>query len=128
MKIILDTNFLIGMMKHKVADQLKELNGKLILPETVEKELSKSSLGGKEKELGAAALSLVEKWKISKTKSEKDMQNVDDSIVNLVKKYKSGDSAGEVYVATLDKELASRVKEAGGKILSISRGKFVRKL
>lgn len=121
MIIVLDTNFLIYMIKHRIADQVKELGGKIVVPSSVVAELRKPTLGVKAKAFGAAALELIKVWNVKII--ETDVWNVDKSVIEIAKKLKKGSNA--VYVATADKKLIDELSKAGIKNISLKRGKIV---
>jgi rRNA-processing protein FCF1 len=121
MILIVDTNFMITVVKHKIADQIKGLGGQICMPETVEKELSKPSLAPDAKRNAAAALILLEKWGVKVIASK--IKNVDNSIVGVAVDFK--DRGEEVYVATLDEELKGKIASYGIKTVGIKRQKIV---
>lgn len=123
MIIILDTNFLIYLVKHKMADQIKSLGGDLVVPETVENELKKPSFGPEDKNYASAALQLIKLWKASIVPAS--LKNVDKSIIELAKEFR--DSGEEVYVATMDAELRDKLSAEKVRLLSIKRGKILTK-
>ena len=120
MVVILDTNFLIYLIKHRLADEARAL-GRLVVPESVVKELKKPSLGGEASKHASAALELIGKWGLEVMAV--DEKNVDDSIVGLAEKLKKTEK--EVLVATSDEELASRLGAKGIKTIGIKRGKTI---
>ena len=123
MIILLDTNFLITAIKHKIADQIRGLGSRIAVPETVIRELNKTSLNVMAKKNAAAALILLEKWgtEILPTK----IRNVDDSILAVAQEIK--ERGEEVYIATLDEELKGRIYKKGLKTIGIKREKIVEK-
>lgn len=123
MIFIVDTNFMITAVKHKIADQIRGLGGQICLPETVERELSKPSLAPDAKRNGAAALELLSKWDAKIIASR--VKNVDDSIIAMALDFK--ERGEEVYVATLDEELKGRLVAKGIKTAGIKRQKIVEK-
>lgn len=120
MAIILDTNFVIYLIKHKIADQAREL-GRLVLPSTVEEELKKPTLGSDERRYASAALELLDSWKVEKIPAEG--RSVDDSVLNLAKGLKK--EGKEILVATLDAGLARKLGKEGIRTVGIKRGKIV---
>ena len=121
MIIVLDTNFLIYMIKHRIADQVKDLGGKIVVPSSVVAELRKPTLNVKARAFGAAALELIKVWGVRVI--ETDVWNVDKSVIEVAKKLKKSDKV--VYVATADKRLIDELSEAGIKNISLKRGKIV---
>jgi len=122
MAIIIDTNFVIYLIKHKIADQAREM-GRLVLPSTVEEELKKPTLGSDERRYASAALALLDSWKVEIVPAEG--RSVDDSILNLAKSLKK--EGKDVQVATLDEALISRLNKIGIRTVGIKRGKLVSK-
>jgi rRNA-processing protein FCF1 len=121
MIIILDTNFLIYLIKHRLAEQFKEIGGEPVLLSSVEKELKKPTFGAKERAFGAAALELSKVWGIKALAAK--LENVDDSIVEAAKELKR--RGKDVQVATVDAGLIRRLKNEGISAIVIKRGKIV---
>ena len=122
MIIILDTNFLISVVKHRIADKIKEFGGKIVVPETVEKELSKP-LGKEASKNASVAIEMIHKWKASIYPAKS--KDVDKSVLETAKELKG--SGDEVYVATMDEKLQGELKKEGLGIISIKRGKILSK-
>lgn len=123
MIIILDTNFLISIVKDRIADQLKAFRGDLVMTEAVEKELKKPSLGRDASREASAGLELAYKWKVTIYPTNEN--NVDSSIIELAKELKEADN--EIYVATLDNELKGRLKKIKIGTISLRRNKIIAK-
>ena len=123
MIIILDTNFLVTAIRHRIADQIRGLGSRIAVPETVLKELGKPSLVLEAKKNAAAALILIEKWGVEILPTK--IKNVDDSIIAVAEEMKR--SGEEVYIATLYEELKARIREKGLKTVGIKRMKIVEK-
>ncbi len=123
MIIILDTNFLIYLVKHRIADKLKDFGGSLVVPETVEKELEKPSFGPEDRAFASAALELLRKWKVSVVPTE--LKNTDKSLLELAKEFK--EAGEEIYVATMDGELSFKLKRLGAGLIKVKRGKILSK-
>jgi len=123
MIIVLDTNFLIYMIKHRIADQLKEFRAELVIPSTVKQELKKTTLGTKEKAFAGAALELIEIWRVKIIESK--VKDVDQSIIEVAKILKK--KKKDVYVATMDKALIDELLGYEIKNISVKRGKILSK-
>ncbi|MFC1686117.1 PIN domain-containing protein [Nanoarchaeota archaeon] len=121
MIIVLDTNFLIYMIKQRVADQLKDLGGKIIVPSTVKKELQKPSLGIKERAFASAALELLKVWDVEVMQT--DVRDVDKSIIDVAERLKTREKA--IYVATSDKKLVNKLSSLGIRNICLKGGKVV---
>lgn len=121
MIIVLDTNFLIYMIKHRVADQIKDLGGKIVVPSSVVAELEKSTLSVKAKAFGAAALELIKVWGVKII--ETNVVNVDKSVVEIAKNLKKSNKV--VYVATADRRLIDELSGLGIKNIGLKRGKIL---
>ena len=121
MIIVLDTNFLIYIVKQRIADQLKELRAELVVPNTVIKELQKPSLGIKERAFASAALELIKVWNVRVIDS--DIRDVDKSIIDIASNLKAHDE--KVYVASLDRKLAEALLTKKVGQVGIKRGKII---
>ena len=121
MIIVLDTNFLIYLVKHRIADKIKDFGAKLVVPETVEKELSKPSFGPEEKKFAAAALELIKIWKAIIMPAK--LKNVDKSIIGVASELK--ELGEEVKVATMDEELRGKLRASGIGLITLKRGKIL---
>lgn len=121
MIIVLDTNFLIYMIKHRIADQIKEFRAKLVITSTVKKELQKPTLKVKEKAYAAAALELIDIWKVQVIESK--IKDVDKSIIDTAKNLKEKDN--NIYVATADKKLVDKLTLLRIKNIAIKRGSLI---
>ena len=130
MAVILDTNFLLYVVKNKIdfvreIDKLCDFSYDLIIPKQVLDELHSISKGkdNKRKDKVAAELALQILGKIAEKDGilviEAKGKNADDAIVNIVKKNHNK----EVMVATMDKELKKRIKKIN--IISIRQGKYL---
>ncbi|MBU2640134.1 MAG: hypothetical protein KKG75_05530 [Nanoarchaeota archaeon] len=101
MKVVLDTNFLISVLKFKI-DFLSELQGEeLYIVDKTKNELEKLIKGekGKDKERAKIILQLIDKNKIKQISSKKE-DSVDATLAKL-KGY---------IIATQDKELKKRIR------------------
>ncbi len=128
-KIILDTNFLVSVVKFKV-DLFSELQRicdfkymACIVDGTIT-ELKKLAETGKPKEVMSAKISfeLIKKKKIKiiKTPSKnKRVKNVDLLILNLIKK-------GNFIVATQDKGLKREIRKKGVSIIVLRQKKYLK--
>jgi rRNA-processing protein FCF1 len=122
MKIIIDTNFILTLIKEKINldISLKELLGlyEILVPEGVIEELKKISQDKKtrvvDREIALVSLSILGKFKLLKMENK----DVDTGIVKFVL------NNPEIVVATLDKELRSRILIKNSKVkFLIIRGK-----
>ncbi len=123
MIIVLDTNMLIYVIKHRIVDQLKEFRAELVVPSTVKKELQKFPLSVKEKAYAAAALELLKVWNVIVIDS--DVKDVDKSVIGVAQKMKKKDK--DTYVATSDKRLIKELFALGIKNIAVKRGKTLSK-
>ncbi len=120
-KVILDTNFLIlpGSQGIDVYTQIPLAVSEPIVLVVVKQTLSelKLLLEGKSKEAFNAKLGYI----LAKQKGLKILSSshrgADDAIV--------AQTTEGTYVATLDKELQRRVKEKGGRIITVRQGRVV---
>lgn len=122
MKILLDTNFLIYIIKHRIVDELKGLKPELIVPMQVFNEIKKinNKSMGKNKEYSGLALNLIENWKkegiLSIANSEK--KYADEALFQIAIK-------DRIITATLDKLLIQKLKKAKIGILKIRQKKYL---
>ena len=109
--IILDTNFLMYLMKYRLAHELEEFKNELAVPEQVIQELERLSVNANLKDREAAKLSLIliKEWGI---KTEKAEGKADKAIQYLAFKNKAA-------VGTMDKLLTKELKKGGIRILKI---------
>lgn len=118
--IIPDTNILMAIGQFKIdifseIERAADFNYEIKVLDKTLGELEKIKEKGKGKDKAAAklALAIIKKKKIKKIKTKEG--TVDDILVEL---------AGEgALVATQDKELKKRIKEAGGQVMTIRQGK-----
>jgi rRNA-processing protein FCF1 len=110
MKTILDTDFLINVIKYKI--NIDEIKNPTIIDKTINELESKNTPNAR------AAIKLIEirKFKLIKTKKDKI---VDDLILEEVKE--------EDFVATQDKKLKKRLKEKQIKVITIRQKKYINK-
>ena len=108
MKTILDTDFLINVIKNKV--NIEEITNPCIIDKTIEELESIRNSNAK------AALKLIEikKFKVIKTKKDKI---VDDLILEEATK--------EDIVATQDKKLKKQIKEKQIKTITVRQKKYI---
>ncbi len=109
MKTILDTDFLINVIKYKI--NIEEIKNPSIIDKTLD-ELKKKNTSN-----ARAALKLIKlkKFKIIKTKKNKI---VDDLISEKVLK--------EDLVATQDKKLKKQLKDKNIKIITVRQKKYIK--
>ncbi|MFH1752370.1 MAG: hypothetical protein ABH821_05545 [archaeon] len=114
-KVVLDTNFLIYVKALKV-DVIELIKDKLLektsffVTTGILKEIMK--VGGRNRKI---ALEVIEKNKVKVLKSV--ISTVDSELVDL--------SLKNYVIATSDKELRKRIKEAGGLTIFLRQKKFV---
>ncbi len=111
-KIMLDTNFLLTMVRHKIHgfDEIKQkLPGEFYVLSRVHAELRGLAKNDKKTKLEASIVEQLLKNNNVQT-IESEQENVDNELVKLSKDY---------IIATNDKELRRKVKEAGGKTIFI---------
>ena len=117
-EVISDTSFLIHLATHRItniSDLETEIgNLSFVVPEIVKKELEHLA---EDPDKNTAATQTLEHIKNFKTNSITG-KTADLGILDFV-----GKNGG--MVATMDKELKSRVKEVGGSVLSIHNDKIV---
>jgi len=116
--IILDTNFLIYMMKYKLAHQLDDRKKELAIPEQVITELETISTGREkmpDREAAKLALVLIEKWNIKLLKKD---GSADDAILNLA--VENGAKVG-----TLDRLLIKKLRAKKIKVMIIRQKKII---
>jgi rRNA-processing protein FCF1 len=115
MKILLDTNFLVDIVRFKI-DILELRGNELFVLDSVIKELEKISEGrGKDSVSARIALELIEGKGLKILKSKE--RQADLSLLNYSKK-------GYV-IATQDLKLKRKLKRAGAKIVCIRQKKYV---
>ena len=121
MVVVLDTNFILEMVKEKVDFLDIENYGKILIPRLVLAELDKvrREAGLKDRGLAELALKIIEKIKDRVSFIELDKKFVDAGIIDYSSKNK------EVIVATIDRDLK---KELAGKariLTLVNRKKLV---
>ncbi len=125
MRIILDTNFLLipfqfGVDIFEEIDRIVDFNYSLAVMKKSLDELNKIVTEGKQRDRSAArmAIKLVGIKEIQMVSSD-ETGYVDNLIVDLAQKNE------DVIVATVDKGLKSRVKEAGRRIITMRQKKYL---
>jgi len=117
-EVISDTSFLIHLATHRItniSDLETEIgNLSFVIPEIVKKELEHLA---EDPDKNTVALQTLEHIKIFKTNSITG-KTADLGILDFV-----GKNGG--IVATMDRELKSKIKEVGGSVLSIHNDKIV---
>lgn len=108
MKTILDTDFLINVIKYRI--NIEEIKNPAIIDKTLD-ELKKTTSNGR------AALKLIKlkNFKIIKTKKDKI---VDDLILEKASK--------EDLIATQDKKLKQRLKEKQIRTITVRQKKYIK--
>ena len=117
MEIILDTNFLLEIVKRRIDFSYLEEFGKLVIPKQVLSELEEiaEKNKGKEKENANLTLQIIEKNKDKFHIIDLKKGFVDKGIVEHAEKNK-------VLIATIDKNLKRELK-GKSRILAIKAGK-----
>lgn len=119
-KVALDTNMLTAAQQFKadVFNEVRKTFGKteFIIPIQVLEELEK--IRQKDKKVEKAVKVAGELLKKNKFKKEKiKAKNADDALLKLAEK--------KVVIATNDKKLREKIKEAGGKSLLLRKKKLI---
>jgi len=116
--IILDTNFLIYIMKYKLAHDIEEHINQLAVPVQVINELktlAKNAEKTADRQAANLALMLLEKWKVKIIEEE---GVADEAIARMALKNRA-------KVATLDKILGLKLKKNGISLLKIRQKKHI---
>jgi rRNA-processing protein FCF1 len=114
MKIILDTNFLIDCIRFKIDIKSEFRGNELFIVDSIILEIEKiAKRKTKEASLAKIALDIINDLKVLKSKQDE----TDDSLIEYSK---------EGYViATQDRDLKSKIKKLGGKVIYIRQKKYV---
>jgi rRNA-processing protein FCF1 len=118
MKVVMDTNFLVYLVKYNIFQQMEQPEFELIVPSSIIKELER--LSEKEKKASdrnAAKLALYIIYKTN-IKIVKTGKMGDESVMDVAQKENAA-------IATLDYGLAKNAKARRIKILEIRQKKFV---
>jgi rRNA-processing protein FCF1 len=110
MKTILDTDFLVNVIKYRI--DIEEIKSPCIIDKTIDELEKVNNLNAK----AAIKLIKLKKFKIIKTKKDKI---VDDLILEKATK--------EDIVATQDKKLKKRLKEKQIKVITVRQKKYITK-
>ena len=117
-KVISDTSFLIHLATHRIKniDSIETDIGPLsfIVPEIVKKELVHLSDDPDKKTISDQTLDFIKNFKTN----EIDGNDADSAILNHIVQNRS-------IVATMEKELKNKIKQAGSSILSIHNDKII---
>jgi rRNA-processing protein FCF1 len=109
MKTILDTDFLINIIKYKI--NIEEIKNPSIIDKTLDELGSKNTSNAK----AAIKLTKLKKFKVIKTKKDK----IVDALI--LEEAKEGD-----LVATQDKKLKRQLKENNIKTITIRQKKYIK--
>ena len=117
-EVICDTNFLIHLSTRRIKniDNLDQEIGSIsfVVPEVVLSELFKlQSISSKKQDI-IATLEFIKNMKIVPIFGS----FADDELINYVKTHNS-------FIATMDKILKKKIKQAGGSVISFSNNKIV---
>ena len=116
--VISDTSFLIHFATHRIKniDSIETEIGALtfIVPKIVKKELEHLATDPDKKSISEETLNFIKNFKVN----DIDGSTADVGIIQYIK-------TNPTIVATMDKELKSKIKECGGSILSIHNDKIV---
>ena len=116
--IISDTSFLIHLATHRISniDSIETEIGNLsfIVPNIVIQELNHLSEDKEKNRISTTTLDFIKNFKTNSISGK----TADDGILSFVK-----ENGG--MVATMDRELKSKIKEVGGSVLSIHNDKIV---
>ncbi len=115
---ISDTSFLIHLATHRITN-LSDLETEIgriefIVPDIVIQELKHLSEDKEKNKISTVTLDFIKDFKTNSITGK----TADDGILNFVEK-----NGG--MVATMDRELKSKIKQAGGSVLSIHNDKIV---
>jgi len=114
--IILDTNFLVYVMKYKIAHILEGHKSAIVTikPVMIElEELANDAEKPKDREAAKLALLILDSWNVKVLEAS---GNTDNAILDLALKNKA-------EVATMDKILTKRLEEAGIKVVKLMQKK-----
>ena len=112
-KVILDTNFLLTMVRYKIhaINEIKsQIPTEFFILSGISDELQGLSKNKKIKKEVSIITKILETNKVQGIKSQQ--KQVDDELVSLSKEY---------IIATNDKELRKRIREFGGKTIYIKK-------
>lgn len=120
MDIILDTNFILELVKNKIDFSELEDYGKILVPEEALEELKKLAIQGEfqERELARLTLKILELNKKKIRIIVLGKKFVDAGILKFVEKEKN------MAVATIDKDLKRKLK-LKARILTLKEGKKI---
>lgn len=117
-EVVCDTSFLIHLATHRIKNlsSLETEIGRIqfVVPDTVLAELNRLSETEEKKTVAIETLNFIKGYKIIQLGGD----FVDSIVVSYIKKH------GGV-VATLDRELKSAIKKAGGSVISVANDKIV---
>lgn len=117
-EVVCDTSFLIHLATHRIKNlsSLETEIGRIqfVVPDTVLAELNRLSETEEKKTVATETLNFIKGYKIIQLGGD----FVDSIVVSYIKKH------GGV-VATLDRELKSAIKKAGGSVISVANDKIV---
>ena len=115
---ISDTSFLMHLSTHRITNfsDLETEIGRIefIVPDIVIQELNHLSEDKEKNQIASATIDFIKNFKTNSITGK----TADDGILNFVEK-----NGG--MVATMDRELKSKIKEVGGSVLSIHNDKIV---
>jgi len=127
MKIIIDTNFLLAPVEHKVDvfSKLKEFGNDFIILSSSIRELKNLAKNRGKKGIAARiALEIINKRKIRIVGISTRM-HADAAIINYCKSWKTRDPDAEIVVATNDLRLMKALKKHGVKIVRLRQRKYL---
>ncbi len=117
-EVIADTSFLIHLATHRIKniDSIETEIGTLsyVVPRIVRKELEHLAEDPDKKEISKQTLNFIKNFKTN----DIDADTADDGILDYIKN-------NPTIVATMDKELKTKIKKSGGSILSIHNDKIL---
>ncbi|MEM4251969.1 MAG: twitching motility protein PilT [Candidatus Nitrosotenuis sp.] len=117
-EVICDTSFLIHLANYRIKN-LSSIDAEIgsiqfVVPDTVLAELAKLAQNQEKKSAAETTLSYIKTFKTVKLGGK----FADAEFVSYIKKHGG-------IVATMDKELKSKLKKSGGSVISISNNKIV---
>ena len=118
-KLIIDTNFLIYLVKYKLLDELENYQ-LIILPQVIEElEIISKRKKRIDKESATIVLQFLKaKRKPKKIIIRKQKGKTDDAIISLAKKI-------NVAIATMDKEMSQKARKEKVAVMKIRQKKYL---
>jgi rRNA-processing protein FCF1 len=118
MKVVMDTNFLVYLVKYNIFQQMEQPGIELIVPSAVIRELerlSEKEKKARDRDAAKFALYIIYKTSIRIAKTEK---SGDEAVLEVAIKENAG-------LATLDDELARKARARRIKVIELRQKKYV---